>query len=220
VSALESTQVARVRDLALAYARHRPVRSVAALGNQPLAPDAERAAAVDSCDLVVRVNGFRPDDPGDPPTYGRRTDVVFFNRGLRGNRWFFKGYRDRLYLLVEPGRMHWEPAAMPTWWPDDLGQVHLSNADLTLPLSEDLGVDTRVESLWATTGTMAAWWARTTFPDAELHLAGYSFVTDPDQTRWDHAAGDDCDISPDHRIALEGNLMRRWADEGHARLWT
>ena len=208
-----------MRDLALTYARGGRVRSIAALGNKPLAPDAGRAAAIDSCDLVVRVNGFRPDDPGDQPTYGTRTDVVFFNRGLRGNRWFFDGYPDRLYLMVEPGRMHWEPELMPSWWPEDLGHVHLNNESLTIAAGRDLGLDSRTDGLWATTGTMAAWWARTTFPDAELHLTGYSFVTDPGQTRWDHAAGDDCDISPEHRIALEGALMRRWVDEGHARLW-
>jgi hypothetical protein len=66
---------------------------------------------------------------------------------------------------------------------------------------------------------MAAWWARTTFSDARLELAGYSFVTEPEQTRWRHASGDDCIVGPEHRIALESKLLRGWADEGRARIW-
>lgn len=203
----------------MTYARTGNVSSVAVLGNKPMTPDSERVAAVDGCDLVVRVNGYKLDEPGEPPAYGVRTDVVFFNRALRATQWFFTGYHDRLYLLVEPGRLHWEPDLVPAWWPADLGHVHVDNDDLTLPLSEELGLDSRTEGLWATTGTMAAWWARTTFPDAELHLAGYSFVDEPAQTRWDHASGDDCLVGREHRIALESDLMRRWVKDGSARFW-
>ena len=209
-----------VRELAQAYARTTPVRSVAVVGNKPLEPSAGRAAAIDSCDLVVRVNGFRLDEPADPPAYGTRADVIFFNRALRATPWFFADYRDRLYLLVEPGRLHWEPDLIPSWWPQDLGQIHLDNDDLTIPLSRDLGLDSLTEGLWATTGTMAAWWARTTFPEAELHIAGYSFIDEPEQTRWAHASGDDCIVGPEHRIALESDLMRRWLDDGLATLWS
>jgi hypothetical protein len=208
-----------IGDLARTYARDWNVRSVAVVGNKPLDPCSERAAAIDACDLVVRVNGFRMDDPGDAPTYGRRADVVFFNRALRATPWFFTGYQDRLHLLVEPGRLHWEPELVPSWWPEDLGHVHVDNEDLTLPLSADLGLDSLTEGLWSTTGTMAAWWARTTFPDARLELAGYSFVTEPEQTRWRHASGDDCIVGPEHRIALESKLLRSWADDGRARIW-
>jgi hypothetical protein len=209
-----------VRELARTYARDPRVRSVAVVGNKPLTPDAARAAGIDTCDLVLRVNGFRLDDPGEPATYGRRADVVFFNRALRATPWFFADYRERLYLLVEPGRLHWEPDLVPTWWPEDLGQIHVDNEDLTIPLSVELGLDSMREGLWATTGTMAAWWGRTTFPDARLVLAGYSFVDEPDQTHWKHASGDDCVVGPEHRIALESRLMRRWADEGRATIWS
>ncbi|MGY1748082.1 hypothetical protein [Modestobacter sp. SYSU DS0511] len=214
MSQVSATRRAHVRDLAVAYARDPRVRSVAVVGNKPLEPSAERARAVDACDLVVRVNGFRLDDPGDPGTYGRRADVVFFNRALRATRWFFAGYQSRLHLMVEPGRLHWEPELVPSWWPVDLGQVHVDNDDLTIPLSAEMGLDSRAEGLWATTGTMAAWWARTTFPDADVLLAGYSFVDDPDQTRWQHASGDDCIVGPEHRIALESRLFRSWVDGG------
>lgn len=211
---------AQIRQLAVTYARDPDVRTVAVVGNKPMEPDAARAAAIDACDLVVRVNGFRLDDTPADATYGLRADVVFFNRALRATPWFFQGYRDRLHLLVEPGRLHWEPDLVPTWWPADLGQVHVDNDDLTLPLSAELGLDSNAEGLWSTTGTMAAWWARTSFPDAQLSLFGYSFVDAPDQTRWDHASGDDCIVGPEHRIALEADLFRRWAEAGRTTLWS
>ncbi|MEX5718181.1 hypothetical protein [Geodermatophilus maliterrae] len=210
---------ADLRDLARTYAADPRVRTVAVVGNKPMTPDAERVAAIDGADLVVRVNGFRLDDAVDEATYGRRAHVVFFNRALRATPWFFAGYQDRLHLMVEPGRLHWEPEQVPSWWPADLGHLHVDNDDLTIPLSEDLGLDSRAEGLWSTTGTMAAWWARTTFPDAHVHLAGYSFVDDPHQTRWAHASGDDCIVGPEHRIALESRLMRRWAAAGSVTIW-
>jgi len=219
VSEVSVARRAQVRDLAATYARDGQVATVAVVGNKPLEPSAARAAAIDACDLVVRVNGFRLDDPGDEPTYGRRAEVVFFNRALRATPWFFAGYQDRLHLLVEPGRLHWEPDLVPRWWPEDLGQVHVDNDDLTIPLSVEMGLDSKAEGLWATTGTMAAWWARTTFPEARLQVAGYSFVTEPEQTRWRHASGDDCIVGPEHRIALESQLFRRWAADGAATIW-
>jgi hypothetical protein len=212
-----------LRSLAAAYAPGAPddssIRSVAVVGNAPLAEDPARAAAVDACDLVVRVNGFRVDERDAPPAeraYGRRADVVFFNRALRATPWFFQDYSDRLYLLVEPGRLHWEPESVPAWWPRDLGHVHVSNDDLTLPLSRELGLPTDREGLWSTTGTMAAWWARTTFPDAHLLLTGYSIIDDPYQSRWRHASGDDCAVGPEHRIDAEADMVRRWVREGRA----
>jgi hypothetical protein len=219
VSDLGTVRRSQIRQLAETYARELPVRSVAVVGNKPLTPSAERAAAIDDCDLVVRVNGFRLDDDGEPATYGRRADVVFFTRGVRATPWFFSGYRDRLYLMVEPGRLHWEPDLIPSWWPQDLGQIHVNNDDLTVPLSAEMGLDSLRDSAWATTGTMAAWWARTTFLDAQMDIAGYSFVDEPAQTAWAHAYGEDCDVSADHHIALEAELMRRWITEGKATLW-
>lgn len=214
-----SPTAAVVRDLAVTYAQRRPVRTVAVVGNKPMGADPSRADAVDAADLVVRVNGFRLDEPGAGPgerAYGRAAHVVFFNRALRATPWFFEDYSQRLYLLVEPGRLHWEPEAVPSWWPQDLGQVHVSNDDLTLPLSAELGLPTDREGLWSTTGTMAAWWARRTFPDAQLLLTGYSMVDDPHQTRWSHASGDECIVGPEHRIAAEAELLRRWQREGLA----
>jgi hypothetical protein len=200
------------------YARREDVRSVAVVGNAPVAADAERAAAIDACDLVIRVNGFVEDEPGVAPAVGRRTDVVVFNRALRATPWVFRNYRDRLYLLVEPGRLHWEPEVVPGWWPADLGFVPVSNREVTLPLSDALGLPTRHEAAWSTTGTMAAWIARTNFPDAELVMAGFSFIDDPHQTSWMHAAGDSCVVGAEHHIVPEGRLLDSWTRTSRARL--
>lgn len=198
-----------LRELLDVYADRPAPRSVAVVGNQPLAADQERAAAVDACDLVIRVNGFKLDVPGEPTT-GTKVHAVVFNRALRATPWVFQDYSKRLYLLVEPGRLHWEPDLLPQWWPADLGHVHVNNYEVTLPLSDALGLPTRAEPTWATTGTMAAWIAHTTFPDARLVLTGFSFIDDPDQTSWMHASGDSCIVGPEHQIAAEGRLLDSW----------
>ncbi|MFC4005055.1 hypothetical protein ACFS2C_27390 [Prauserella oleivorans] len=205
-------------DLLRAYADRPDPRAVAVVGNQPLEPDEHRAKTIDACDLVVRVNGYVCDEPAGPPAVGRRTHVVVFNRALRATKWVFADYPEKLYLLVEPGRLHWEPEDIPGWWPADLGFVPVSNRAVTLPLSDALGLPTHAEGRWATTGTMAAWIARTAFPDADLVLAGFSFVDDPHQTSWRHAAGDACVVGPEHRIAAEGSLLTSWISTGRATL--
>jgi hypothetical protein len=207
-----------LRLLLQAYAGRQDVRAMAVVGNAPLAPDADRAAAVDACDLVLRVNGFIVDEPDGEPTVGTRTDVVVFNRGLRPTPHVFRNYRDRLYLMVEPGRLHWEREDIPGWWPEDLGFIPVSNREVTLPLSDALGLATRKEPIWATTGTMAAWMARTNFPDAQLLLTGFSFIDNPDQTSWAHAAGDSCAVSPEHRLSSEGRLLDSWTKTSKTRL--
>ncbi|GAB3429591.1 hypothetical protein GCM10027436_01560 [Actinophytocola sediminis] len=207
-----------LRSLLDVYAEHPLPRTVAVVGNQPLTPDVERAKAIDAADLVVRVNGFKIDEPGTPPTVGSRTHVVVFNRALRATKWVFENYRERLYLMVEPGRLHWEPDDVPGWWPPDLGFVPVSNREVTLPLSDALGLPTRQESTWATTGTMAAWIARTSYPEADLILTGFSFVDDPNQTSWMHAAGDSCIVGPEHQIAAEGRLLHSWTQTSRTML--
>lgn len=207
-----------LRALLDSYADGPDPQRVAVVGNAPLPPDAERASAVDDCDLVIRVNGFMTDEPGSPPTVGRRVHVVVFNRALRATPWVFRNYTRRLYLLVEPGRLHWEPDHIPGWWPADLGFVPVCNQEVTLPLSDALGLPTRQEPLWATTGTMAAWIARTTYPEADLVLTGFSFVDDPHQTSWMHAAGDSCTVGPEHRIAAEARLLEFWTTTSRTRL--
>jgi hypothetical protein len=193
---------------------------VAAVGNAPQGPDPRRADEIDSADLVLRVNGFALDRRTGPATVGTKTDVVVFNRATRATPWLFDRYRERIYLLVEPGRMTWEPEIVPGWWPSDLGWVTVPNREVTLPLAGALGLDPIGDGQWATTGTYAAWLARTLFPDAELLLAGYSFVTDRAQTTWDHAYGDASPVGPEHRIDHEGAMLSRWIAAGEARLLT
>jgi hypothetical protein len=207
-----------LRSLLDVYAERPQPRRVAVVGNQPLDPDEERAKAVDEADLVFRVNGFKLDDPGAPATVGSKCHVVVFNRALRATRWVFENYRQRLYLMVEPGRLHWEPDLIPGWWPPDLGFVPVSNREVTLPLSEALGLPTSEQATWSTTGTMTAWIARTSFPDAELVLTGFSFVDDPNQTSWMHASGDSCVVGREHQIAAEARLFENWLKSGRTTL--
>ena len=110
-------------ELMTAYARDEPVRSVAVVGNAPLAPDPVRARAIDDADLVIRMNSFVMDVPSGPACQGSRVDVVVWNRITRATEFVFHDYRDRLYVLVEPMRLHGNPEMWPTSWPDDLGLV-------------------------------------------------------------------------------------------------
>ena len=68
------------------------------------------------------------------------------------------------------------------------------------------------------TSTTAAWLAVTLFPDADVRLAGFSFVDQPDQTSWQHQWGDSVAVGPEHRIAAEARLFRSWLDQGRARM--
>lgn len=205
-------------NLVRAYAARPEVNQIAIVGNAPLGPSTERASHIDACDLVFRCNSFILDRPGAPAQQGRRVDVVVFNRGLRATPFSFGSYRDRLYLMVEPGRLHWEPDVQPDWWPADLGVVPVPNREVTLPLSDALGLPSRTEAVWATTGLLAAWIAAVLFPRAELLLAGYSMLDKPHQRTWEHAWGDTCIVGPEHRIDAEGRLLRSWVDIGRARL--
>ncbi len=204
-------------ELVAAQARPGRIATVAVIGNAPLDPSAERAAAIDSADLVVRVNGYRTDVGGEP-CVGSRTDVVVFNRALRATPWFFAGYRRRLHLLVEPGRLHWERPQIPDWWPADLGFVSVPNREVTVPACAEIGVDAYVESHWPTTGTLAAWMMLRMFPDARLLLAGYSFLDDPHQLAWSHATGAPSAVGGEHLIAREAELMNCWLRDGRASL--
>ncbi len=210
--------LASLRELMAAYARANPVRKVAAIGNAPLEPSDERAHEIDSCDLVLRVNSFVMDRPGQPRCQGSRVDVVIWNRITRATEFLYEGYRDRLYLLVEPMRMHGNKETWPLSWPEDLGLVPVPNDAIARRLNDELGIPWMEERLAPTTGLTAAYLAVTLFPDAEVVLAGYSFVDDPHQTEWRHQWGDSCRVGPEHRIAEEARLMRSWLADGRARL--
>ena len=206
-----------LRDLMSAYAVTRPVRSVAVLGNAPLEPDEARADAIDAADLVVRVNSFVMDEPGAPRSQGSRVDVVVFNRITRATKFLFDRYRERLYLLVEPMRMHGNQEMWPASWPGDLGLVPVPNREVASRLNDLLGVDWRGERLAPTTGLTAAYLAVRLFPDADVRLSGFSMIDDPHQTSWRHQWGDEAPVGREHRIEAEGTLMQSWIDAGRAR---
>ncbi|GAA1668284.1 hypothetical protein [Microbacterium lacus] len=215
VSAQEEAYYDILRPLVSTYSRTPHIRSVAVVGNQPLAPSAQRAAVIDAADLVFRVNGFRLDE--DEPTVGRRADVVVFNRGVRPTPWFFQDYTRRLYLMIEPGRMHEENPKIPDFWPRDLGIVTLANREVIVPLNRVIGQQSAVDGLWATTGTTMLWTATRLFPNATVDVAGLSFVDAPEQRTWSHAFGDPSAVGPEHLIANEGRLVRDWISSGRIR---
>ncbi len=208
-----------LRDLATAYARHDPVRSVSVVGNAPMVPSEARAAAVDGADLVVRVNSFVLDEPGGPASVGRRTDVVVWSRLVQATPSLFAGYRDRLYVMLEPMRMFHRPEVWPMSWPADLGFVVARNDAVAIPINEELGLPWREEQLVPTSGTTATWLAVNLFPDADVLVTGLSFVDTPVPERWDYHSGTAGQIGPEHRTAPESALIRRWRDEGRVRFW-
>jgi len=212
-----ATTLEVVRDLAELVVPRTPIRSIAVIGNAPLPPDPERARRIDAADCVIRVNGFRTDADGEP-TVGSRTDVVVFTRGTRATPWLFQDYRRRLYLLVEPARMHWEGPAIPQWWPRDLGFVSVPNGEVSIPAAAELGIDLHHEPHWPTTGTIAIWIGTHLVPGADVMLCGFSFLADANQTYWEHATGLGTGIAPEHRLDKEAEAVLRWIDAGLARL--
>jgi len=208
-------QTELLRDAMTAYALRRPVATVAVLGNAPLEPSEERAARIDAADLVIRVNSFVLDRPGEPPRQGSRVDVVVWPRLTRATPFLFDRYRERLYLLVEPMRMHGRKELWPPSWPADLGLIPVANRDVACRINAELGFAPG-EPLAPTTGLTAAWLAVNLFPEARTTLAGFSFLDDPHQTRWRHQWGDEARVGPEHRIEAEGRLMQSWIDDGRA----
>lgn len=203
-----------IRGLAVTYASSQVVRRVAVVGNQPLGESAQRAATIDSADLVFRANGFRVDDVDGAPAVGGRADIVVFNRGVRPTPWFFHEYGDRLYLMTEPGRLLFENPKLPEFWPKDLGIVTIPNREVILPLGRAMGLDPRTNGQWATTGTVMLWIATRLFPDAHVDVAGFSFIDEPGQTEWNHAYGDPSPVGREHVIELESRLVNPWVDSG------
>ena len=200
-----------------AYARTDPPGTIAVVGNAPVSPDAARAAAIDGADLVIRMTSFGLDAPGGPAALGRRTDVVALHRGVIASPHTFADHTSKLYLMVEPGRLYWEPEELPYWWPADLGFVPVSNREFTLPLVGTLGLRPSEEA-WPTTGTLMTYLMRELFPRAKVLLTGISLIDRPDQTTFEHAWGGPVDITPEHRLHAEAALLRSWADDGRIEL--
>lgn len=206
--------MAPLRTLAESYAARLPVRKVAVVGNAPMEPSVSRAAAIDTADIVIRVNSFVTDLPNSPPTQGTRTDLVLFSRLVPATPFLFDRYSERLYVLLEPMRMYGRREMWPASWPADLGFAVARNDAVAMPINEALGLPWREEQLAPTTGTTAAWLALHLFPEAEVLLTGISFVDNPHQTSWQHQWGDSVGVGPEHRIAAEAELLSRWLDSG------
>lgn len=211
--------LACLRDLMATYATRTPVRSVAVLGNAPLGPSDDRAQAIDDADLVIRVNSFVLDVPGDPRAQGSRADVVIWNRITRPTRFTFDRYRERLYLLAEPMRFHGRLEVWPMSWPPDLGFVPLPNGELLTRIGDELDIPWRTEKLAPTTGFTAAWLAVSLFPESDILLSGFSFVDDPGQTEWSYQIGGSSPVAPEHRIDAEARVMADWLKEERISLW-
>lgn len=206
--------LATLRTLAAAYAHRDPVTSVAVVGNAPMEPSERRAELIDSADLVLRTNSFVV-DRGDERCQGRRTDVVLFSRLVPATPDFWKDYPRRLYVLLEPMRMYGQRAEMwPPSWPADAGYVPARNDEVARPLMDELGLPWREQALAPTTGTTAIWLAHRLFPEAEVRVAGISYVDKPDQVHWHHQFGDSVVVGGEHRIAVESALLQRWRAEG------
>lgn len=206
-----------LRDLLVSYARGQRVETLTVVGNAPLPPSADRAALIDGSDLVLRMTTFALDEPGAEPAYGRRTDAVVIHRGVLPSPHTFADYKSRLYLLAEPGRLHWEPEVIPTWWPDDLGFVPIPNRPFVQPLGRLLGLDPE-QAIWATTGTLVVYLAVRLFPGVKIRITGFSIIDQPEQTKFAHAWGDDVNVTGDHRLHAESALLRSWRDNGEIEL--
>jgi hypothetical protein len=210
-----------LRDLLTAYAARQPVRKVAVVGNAPLSASAERAAEVDTADLVIRCNSFVLDDNGNgQPFTGSQVHIVLLNKSTRITPCVFQNYRRRLYLLPQGGYTAFRSVRpTPAHWPADLGAWPLSNQvairrlnDLLLPVREP-------GSLIPTTGMLSVFLAHELFPDTDLVATGFSFLKNRDQTEWQHHIGGTVPVHGAHRIDLEGALLESWIAEGGLRFF-
>ena len=213
-----STVRALTRDYLASYARSSPVRSVAVVGNAPLQPDAERAAGIDSADLVIRVNSFVLDLPGQAPCLGSRVDAVVVNRATRLTPWFLQEYRRRAYLQSDTALVHLQsfrrrPAEH---WPADLGVWQISNESVVEELRTLIWPDPGDRRVDPTTGTLAAWLGYLLFPEAELRITGFSFLDEKKPDRWEHHFGGTVPVSTAHRVDREGTLLLSWLASGRA----
>lgn len=223
LEATRETQWDLVRSYLLAYAARQPVERVVVVGNAPLPPDAGRAATVDAADLVIRVNAFVLDGPGDPPTVGTACHAVLLSRATRFTPWTMRGYRERAYLVPQAGFVQYRPGDRiglllhAGFWPPDLGAMPLPNGVVKARAVRALDPDARPGSLIPTAGTTALFLAHEMFRGAELTATGFSFLDDPGQRSWSHHSGGHTKVNWQHRLDLEATLLRSWIADGTLR---
>ena len=213
----------QLRSYLLAYAARQPVERVAVVGNAPLSPDAERAGAIDAADLVIRVNAFVLDEPGEAPTVGTACHVVLLSRATMITPWTLRDHRDRAYLVPQAGFVQYRPGdetgllLHAGFWPSDLGAMPLPNAVVKVRVVRALDPAARPGSLIPTTGTTALFLAHEMFPGADLVGAGFSFLDDGEQQSWSHHSGGRTKVNWQHRLDLEATLLRSWIADGTLR---
>lgn len=212
-----------IRDYLAAYAARQPVSSVAVVGNAPLGPDEERAAAIDGADLVIRTNALVLDEPGSPPTVGRVCHAAIVSRATALTPWALQNYRDRAYLVPQAGYVQYpleDSVGLlleTTFWPPDLGVMPLPNAVVKVRLADLLDPHRRPGSIIPTTGTTALFLAHDMFPEADILATGFSFLEDAAQTHWAHQSGGYTKVNWQHRLDLEQKLLQSWQADGSVR---
>lgn len=201
------------------YAERSPVGSITIVGNAPVAPDPERVARIQGSDLVIRVNRLALDEPGGPPCVGTRCHVVIMSRYAPATPWTFRDYKRRAYLIPQAGfGVRSAMMQQPRYWPSDLGAMPIPYDPVVAELKDLLDPEHEPGKLIPTSGTMACYLAHQLFPDADLVATGFSFLDGEHQEGWRYQSGGGSRVVPQHRLDLEGALLRSWVADGSLRV--
>ncbi len=65
---------------------------------------------------------------------------------------------------------------------------------------------------------MAAYVLSELFPTAAVRLTGTTVAERPEQTEFAHGWGPTVAVTAEHRLAAEGALLRRWAEQARIEL--
>ena len=219
---LAATQRAKwdlLRDYISSYAERRPIRKVTVVGNAPVPPDPARVEDIESSDLVIRVNSLALDEPDGPPCVGTRCNVLIISRNAKVTPWTFRDYKRRAYLIPQAGfGVRSSRMPQPGFWPSDLGTIPIPYAPVVAELKDLLDPEHRPGKLIPTTGTLACYLAHELFPTADLLATGLSFLDGIQQEAWSYQSGGGSAVVPQHRLDLEGGLLRSWIADGSLRV--
>lgn len=207
-----------LREFVTAYAGQPPIRKITVVGNAPLEPSADRAAEIDSSDLVVRANSFVLDEPGGEPTLGTKCHVVILSHATWATPWVFRDYRRRAYLIPQAGfPLYYKVFPAAASWPADLGAIPIPNAVVKQRLADVLDPDHQAGRLTPTSGLLGLFMMHEMFPHATLIATGFSILDGGNPTAWSHHAGRRTPVNRFHDLDREGALLRSWIDDGSAR---